>query len=167
MATRFQIDSLPLTQKQSPVPEFAWHTSERLSRLAQSKHLTFDIRSLDPDKYSYPYHYHHSSEELFVILEGAAMLRTPIGVEEVKAGDLLFFETGPSGAHQLFNHTDLPCKYLDIRTENGLDAVEYPDSGKINIMLAEQRIYDVDSEVDYFKGETEVRNKWKGLRLPD
>ncbi len=53
---------------------------------------------------------------------------------EVKEGDIVFFEIGPEGAHQLYNHTGEPCRYLDIRTEAGLDICEYPDSDKINII---------------------------------
>ncbi|CQR55260.1 cupin domain-containing protein [Paenibacillus riograndensis] len=72
--------------------------------MAGSKHLLFEIRSLDPGKYSYPYHFHRSAEEIFVILSGRAMLRTPAGFQELWEGDTVFFESGPEGAHQLFNH---------------------------------------------------------------
>ena len=161
MPARFNANSLPFHPKQSPIPEYAWHTSERLSGLVKSKHLTFDIRSLDPGFYSYPYHYHHNAEEVFVILDGSAMLRTPEGISEVQAGDVLFFEMGESGAHQLFNHTDSPCRYLDIRTEQGLDVAEYPDSGKLNVMLpGGQRVLERSAEVDYYLGEDRVKDKW-------
>lgn len=65
MAAIFNVNNISLTQKQSPVPEFAWHTSERLASVAGSRHLIFDIRSLDPGKYSYPYHFHRNAEELY------------------------------------------------------------------------------------------------------
>ncbi|MGP0583563.1 cupin domain-containing protein [Paenibacillus timonensis] len=159
MAHLYHADRVTYHLKQSPIPEFAWHTSERLAELSGSKHLTFDIRSLDPGKYSYPYHFHRNAEELFVILEGSALLRTPEGKQELQTGDVVFFEMGPSGAHQLLNHTEKPCKYLDIRTNLGLDVCEYPDSGKINI-LPYQEIYDSAGQVDYFKGEDQVADKW-------
>ncbi|MDU4695285.1 MAG: cupin domain-containing protein [Paenibacillus sp.] len=159
MAHLFHADRVKYHQKQSPVPEFAWHTSEPLAELAGSKQLVFDIRSLDPGKYSYPYHFHRNAEEIFVILEGSALLRTPEGQQELHSGDIVFFEMGPSGAHQLFNHTEQPCKYLDIRTNMGLDVAEYPDSGKINI-LPYQEIYESESQADYFKGESQVAEKW-------
>ncbi|QQZ60229.1 cupin domain-containing protein [Paenibacillus sonchi] len=145
--------------KQSPVPEFSWHTSRKLAEMAGSKHLLFEIRSLDPGKYSYPYHFHRSAEEIFVILSGRAMLRTPSGFQELREGDTVFFESGPEGAHQLFNHTEAPCRYLDLRTNLGIDIVEYPDSGKINILPYEE-VYMAD-KVDYFAGEDNVADKWK------
>jgi uncharacterized cupin superfamily protein len=162
MATIFNEHNILFKQKQSPVPEFAWHTSEKLASVVGSKHLIFDIRSLDPGKYSYPYHFHRNAEEIFVIMEGKALLRTPKGIEELGTGDVVFFETGPEGAHQLFNHTEAPCKYLDLRTNNGLDVAEYPDSGKINILPYEE-LYQADDKVDYYKGEDKTREKWEQL----
>ena len=51
-----------------------------------------------------------------MIISGCATLRTPNGLEIVKSGDLIFFEKGKTGAHQLYNHTTETCIYLDIRT---------------------------------------------------
>lgn len=126
--------NLKFELKQSRIPEFSWHTSENLAKLLGSRHMQFDIRSLDPEKYSYPYHFHRNSEELFVILSGEATLRTPEDFVQLSQGDIIFFEMGPSGAHQLYNHAEQPCVFLDIRTALDLDVCEYPDSGKINIL---------------------------------
>ncbi|WP_342565804.1 hypothetical protein NST84_12060 [Paenibacillus sp. FSL R7-0345] len=52
MAAIFNVNNTTFTQKQSPVSEFAWHTSGRLADAAGSRQLFFDIRSLDPGKYS-------------------------------------------------------------------------------------------------------------------
>lgn len=160
MAHIFRNKDITYELKDSPIPEFAWHTSPKLSELVQSKHLHFDIRRLDPGKYSYPYHFHRNSEEVFVILNGKTMLRTHNSYEELTSGDMVFFEMGPTGAHQLFNHTETTCEYIDIRTEAGIDVCEYPDSGKINI-LPYQEIYESNSKVDYFKGEDNVKDKWR------
>jgi uncharacterized cupin superfamily protein len=130
-----------------------------LAKIVQSKHLQFDLRSLDPGKYSYPYHFHRNAEEIFVILSGEATLRTPDEFIKVFAGDVIFFEMGPKGAHQLYNHAQQPCKFLDIRTVVGIDICEYPDSGKINI-LPYQEVYQNEEQVDYYKGEERVREKW-------
>ncbi len=46
---------------------------------------------------------------------------------------MVFFELGETSAHQFYNHTELPCVYLDIRTNMGFDLTEYPDSGKVNV----------------------------------
>lgn len=159
MAQIFNERNIPFELRQSPIPEFSWHTSPWLAQMVKSKHLQFDVRSLDPGKYSYPYHFHRNAEEIFVILSGKATLRTPDGFVEVSEGDIVFFEMGPTGAHQLYNHTQEPCRFLDIRTVMGLDVCEYPDSGKINI-LPYQEVYQSEDKVDYYKGEDRVREKW-------
>ena len=138
--------------------EFVWHTSP-LSKQVKSKHLRFDMRSLDPGKFSYPYHFHRSAEELFVVLSGKATLRSPKGFRTVSAGDVIFFETEATGAHQLFNHGKSPCIYLDLRSTIGIDVCEYPDSGKINI-VPYQEVYESHAAVDYFQGETDVVRHW-------
>lgn len=160
MARIFNEKKLSFELRQSPVPEFSWHTSPKLAEIVKSKHLQFDVRSLDPGKYSYPYHFHRNAEEIFVILSGEATLRTPDGFVELAEGDIIFFETGPQGAHQLYNHTQQPCRFLDICTDLGIDVCEYPDSGKINI-LPYREIYQIDDQVDYYHGEGRVEEKWR------
>jgi uncharacterized cupin superfamily protein len=149
---RFEFD-------EAPIPEFSWHSSPRLSEIVKSKHLVFDITSLDPDSFSCPFHYHHNAEEMFIILSGSATLRTHNEFKTVKEGDIIFFEMGPTGAHQLYNHTNKPCRYLDCRTSVGIDICEYPDSKKINIIPL-QKIYETETEVEYYKNEEKVREKW-------
>jgi uncharacterized cupin superfamily protein len=155
----FNENTIEFITKQSPIPEFSWHTSERIAEIIKSKHLYFNIRSLDPDKFSYPYHFHREAEEIFVILSGEVTLRTPNGFQILRTGDIVFFETGPNGVHQLYNHSDASCRYLDIRTKTGIDVCEYPDSGKINI-IPYQEIYESERKVDYYKGENTIREKW-------
>ena len=87
------------------------------------------------------------------------MLRSPAGFAEVNKNDVIFYEKGPKGAHQLFNHSDSSCIYLDLRTTFGVDVCEYPDSKKINI-LPYQEIYESSAKVDYYKDEENVKAKW-------
>lgn len=160
MAYIFNEKNITYDHFQSAISEFSWNTSRRLFDTLKSKHLQFDVKILDPDKYSYPYHFHRNAEEIFVILSGKVMLRTPSKFIELNEGDTVFFEMGPEGAHQLHNHTQEPCRYLDIRTDLGLDVCEYPDSGKINI-LPYREIYQSSDKVDYFNGEENVKDKWQ------
>ena len=127
------------------------------------KNLNFDLRQLNPDQYSTLYHFHRYAEELFMIISGSATLRTPTGLEVVESGDLIFFEMGETGAHQLYNHTSEACVYLDIRTFIGYDVAEYPDSNKILLAPTMER-YSKDSKVSYFDGEENFLEKWEELR---
>jgi len=126
------------------------------------ENLNFDLRQLNPNQYSAPYHFHRYAEELFMIISGSATLRTPNGLEIVNKGDLLFFEKGKTGAHQLFNHTSEICIYLDVRTYLGYDIAEYPDSNKIFIAPTRE-IFDLESQVNYFEGEENIKDRWKEI----
>jgi uncharacterized cupin superfamily protein len=114
--------------------------------------LNFDIRQLPPGEFSSLYHFHRHAEELFMITEGTATLRTPDGLHVLKAGDIAFFGTGAEGAHQLYNHSGEPCVYLDIRTFPGADIAEYPDSGRLLVVPTMER-FDKAAGTGYFEGE--------------
>lgn len=126
------------------------------------QNLNFDLRQLNPGQFLAPYHFHRYAEELFLIISGEMTLRTPEGLEQVSAGDLIFFEMGESGAHQFYNHTDQPCTYLDVRTFIGYDVCEYPDSGKI-LLAPSFEIFKSDAQSGYFDGEADIQEKWKSL----
>ena len=134
----------------------------RLENGVNPQYLNFDLKQLNPEQYSAPYHFHRYAEELFMIVSGSATLRTTKGLDIVKSGDLLFFEIGETGAHQLFNHTTEPCVYLDIRTFIGYDLCEYPDSNKI-FLAPSNDVFNKDTKVDYFEGEENIREKWKQI----
>ena len=134
----------------------------RLSKTVDSKHLVFDLRKLESGKYSFPYHFHHNSEELIMIVSGSMTIRTPKGLEIANKGQLVFFEIGESGTHQFYNHDTIPCVYLDIKTAIGIDVCEYPDSGKINISPFNET-FEKESQVDYNKGEENVQLIWNKL----
>ena len=159
MAKIYNAENTSFKEMKSRIPEFLWHTSPRLAELSNAKNLQFDIRSLDSGKFSFPYHFHRAAEELFVILSGDATLRSPEGFQRVSQGDIVFFEQGAGGAHQLYNHGDVPCVYLDVYAAVGIDVCEYPDSGKINILPA-MDIFETSSSVNYYKGEENVVKKW-------
>jgi len=136
--------------------------ASRAKKGINPENLIFDLRQLNPEQYSAPYHFHRFAEELFMVISGSATLRTPRGLEIVSAGDLIFFEKGESGAHQLYNHTDEVCIYLDIRTFTGYDIAGYPDSDKI-LIAPTMEIFKTGSQVNYFEGEMNIKEKWKEL----
>jgi len=134
----------------------------RVKKGINPQNLNFDLRQLNPGQYCSAYHFHRHAEELFMILSGSATLRTPEGLEVVEAGDLIFLEKGETGAHQLYNHTDESCTYLDIRTFIGYDICEYPDSNKIFIVPTYE-IFSKDSQLKYYDGEENINEVWKHI----
>lgn len=134
----------------------------RLSKISGSKQLIFDIRKLNPGTYSFPYHFHHNSEELMYIISGELTVRTPEGLKVIVPGEMVFFELGETSAHQFYNHLDTPCVYLDIRTNMGMDLTEYPDSEKVNVFPF-GLTFEKEKKVVYFKGEENVEQIWAKL----
>ncbi|MHB9055857.1 MAG: cupin domain-containing protein [Paludibacteraceae bacterium] len=161
MATIFKSDQREFQENPGKIDNFRIFTDmSRIKKGVIPQNLNFDLRLLNPGQYSAPYHFHRYAEELFMIISGAATLRTPNGLETVNCGDLIFFEMGETGAHQLYNHTTENCKFLDIRTYFGFDVCEYPDSNKL-LIAPTYEIFDKGSQISYFQGEENIIDKWK------
>ena len=164
MATIIKPAELEYGNNPSAPTQFDLQTVQpRLAKMTDAKQLTFDIRRLNPGKYSFPYHFHRNSEELMYVISGEMTVRTPEKLEVIHVGEMVFFELGETSAHQFYNHSDLPCVYLDIRTNMGFDLTEYPDSEKVNVFPF-GLTFEKSALVDYFKGEEDVEKIWKKLK---
>ena len=97
-----------------------------------------------------------------MIISGSLTMRSKDGLKIINKGELVFFEIGETSVHQLYNHGSIPCVYFDIRTTIGIDVVEYPDSGNINISPYKE-IFKKDSQVDYNNGEDNIRKIWSNF----
>lgn len=163
MAVVLKVNEREFKEEPNKIDNFRILTDlSRSKKGINPQNLNFDLRQLNPGQYCAAYHFHRYAEELFMILSGSATLRTPDGLEIVNNGDLIFFEKGKTGAHQLYNHTEEPCVYLDIRTFIGHDICEYPDSNKL-LIAPTFEIFDKDAQVNYFDGEEDIKDKWKQL----
>ncbi len=69
-----KLSEIELKKNQSSINDFSWKASLPLGKISKSKYLHYDIKSLLPGKFSYPYHFHRNAEELFVILKGEGTL---------------------------------------------------------------------------------------------
>jgi uncharacterized cupin superfamily protein len=161
MATILKLDQREFQENPNKIDNFRIFTDiSRVKKGINPQNLNFDLRQLNPGQYSAPYHFHRYAEELFMIISGSAKLRTSTGLEIVNSGDLIYFEKGETGAHQLYNHTTDICIFLDIRTYIGFDVCEYPDSNKL-LIAPTSEIFNKDSQVSYFQGEENIKEKWK------
>ena len=156
-------DPPPMLPNGFPLAAYAWETTDDLGKAIQFEDLSCSIRSLQQGAFSFPYHFHHHAEELFIVISGAGELRTPDGIQVVGAGDIALFEKGETGAHQLYNPHPAPLVYLDIRSLHRLDVCEYPDTGKVNI-LPQRDIFTRGEPMGYFDGEDAIHHIWEQLR---
>jgi uncharacterized cupin superfamily protein len=131
-----------------------WRANMR--RLAPGSTLGMTVIELPPGQTQCPYHFHHGNEEVLLVLRGSPTLRTPEGERQLEAGDFVHFPNGPDGAHQVFNRTDEPARYVLADAKVSPEIVQYPDSGKIASMSRETQLWSInrlDAAVDYFDGE--------------
>lgn len=143
-------------------PKFNYEIDPRaLAKNMGAKKLGWNISRIPPGEFSCPYHFHYSEEELFLVISGKAMLRQAGQFREVVKGDLIFFTTGPEGAHQFHNHGDDWFSYLALSNLDPFDVCVYPDSDKINVRHgAVRKLFELSSAVDYFKGEEDLSKAW-------
>ncbi len=108
------------------------------------------LHVVEPGKKAFPFHAHHMTQELFVILEGEGTYRFGSESYPIKAGDVCAAPTGSAEvAHQIINTGSKTLKYLGISANPGRlgDVVEYPDSGK----------FAVSSRYDWQTGKSGLR----------
>jgi uncharacterized cupin superfamily protein len=96
--------------------------------------LVSAVWELDPGAASPHYHLHHATEELLVMLDGEATLRTPEGERAVAGGDVVHFPVGAGGAHQVINRSGAVIRYLMVAAHGAIDAVEYVDEGRVVVV---------------------------------
>lgn len=87
---------------------------------------------VEPGNFAYGYHYHETDEEVFYIISGTAVVRTPKGDMTLQAGDAITFPAGPEGAHVIRNGSRTEkLVYLDFDTNHVPEIVHFPDTNQV------------------------------------
>jgi uncharacterized cupin superfamily protein len=118
------------------VPDWGGVGARRLDRPEQAR-LGASVWELQPDGENW-YHLHHGSEEMIVVLRGTPTLRTPDGERSLAEGDVVVFPRGPRGAKGIRNESDSPARLLIVSTNADPDVTEYPDTGKVGLVVADE-----------------------------
>ena len=114
------------------------------------------LYELPPGEAVCPYHYEYGEEEWVLVIEGIPSVRTPDGTEQLEPFDLVFFPTGPEGAHQVRNDSEATARILMWSNVVVPTASVYPDSDKIGVWTgnkADDVMVRRESAVEYFDGE--------------
>jgi uncharacterized cupin superfamily protein len=109
---------------------------DRLGPKVGAERMGASIYELPPGQSICPYHYEYGEEEWLLVLTGTPTVRTPEGLSELRAGDLVCFGEGPSSAHKITNATGETLRVMMVSTVNWPGASVYPDSDKIAIWPA-------------------------------
>lgn len=120
-----------------------------------SQHFNVTVYEVPPGKSAVPYHYHMRNEEVFYILSGKGLLKSPEGEREVTTGDFIYFPNNENGAHKLTNISQSELLvYADFDIMHDPEIAFYPDSDKVGLFGSGKRmIFPISKQVGYFDGE--------------
>ena len=121
-----------------------------------AKQMGTSVYEIPPGQALCPYHYEYAEEEWLLVLIGHPTVRDPDGETELEPWDVVMFETGPKGAHGIYNRTDEPVRVMMYSTVLHPAATVYPDSDKIAVWPGntdDNLIVHRASGVDYWSGE--------------
>ena len=121
-----------------------------------AKNTGSTVYELPPGQALCPYHYEYAEEEWVLVLEGKPTLKDPEGEHELGQWDLVFFTTGPDGAHKLTNETEDPVRLLMYSDLKYPAATVYPDSDKVAVWTGnkdDDGVFRRETKVEYFDRE--------------
>lgn len=96
---------------------------------ADASRCAANFVEVEPGQFAYGYHYHEVNEEVFYIIRGHAIVRTPSGEKKLKEGDAIAFPANPDGAHVIRNGSATEkLVYLDVGSRLMPDVVHFPDT---------------------------------------
>ena len=124
------------------------HRATRVGDRLGARALGAGLYELPPGEKTWPYHYTYGMEEWLLVVAGAPTLRGPDGERVLRRGDVVCFPPAPEGAHQLRG----PGTVLLLSASRPLEAIEYPDSGKLGVRPP-GRIFRHADAAEYWEGE--------------
>lgn len=134
----------------------------RVGEDAGAEHLGASVYELRPGE-EMVFHYHVQREELLIVLGGPLSLRTAVGWEELREGEVVAFPRGERGAHGYRNDGDEPVRVLMISEMHGPNISVYPDTNQIGVFDAGRRserrfgaLFNVDDAVADYGGSAQI-----------
>ena len=108
-------------------------TAARVTSKLGASRLGMSVYDLPPGEAIGPYHFEWTDEEWLIVLAGKVAVRSPAGEQALAPGDVVCFPTGPDGAHQVRNASDVDARVAIVSTQNEFGIVEYPEDNKVGI----------------------------------
>ncbi len=146
-------------------PEFSYDSDDpegfrsgmlRLGKTLGAQRTGTSIYEIPPRQSICPYHYENPEEEWLLVLSGQPTLRHPEGSDRLEPWDVVFFPSGPAGAHRVQNDTEETARVLMFSNVNYPAVTVYPDSDKVGVWVGrpdDDLLLPRSSAVGYWEGE--------------
>lgn len=133
----------------------------RIGGMLGAKKLGYSLIELDPGKRAFPFHHHRVNEEMFFVVEGEGEVRIGGETHAIRAGDVIACPPGDDAtAHQIVNSGKRALRYLAISTMLSPEVVEYPDTGRQAVLVADEpgvkgmrAVFRAGDSLGYWDGE--------------
>jgi uncharacterized cupin superfamily protein len=119
------------------LPEGFRRNSTRVGTLLGAARTGLSVYELPPGQAVSPYHYEDPEEEWLLVVSGTPTLRHPGGEDRLEPWDLVFFPSGPAGAHLVRNNSESTARVAMFSSITPVGAVVYPDSDMISIVTTD------------------------------
>ena len=119
------------------LPDGFRRNSARVGALLGAARTGLSVYELPPGQAVGPYHYEDPQEEWLLVVSGTPTLRHPGGEDQLEPWDLVFFPSGPAGAHQVRNNGDSTARVAMFSSNAAVDVVVYPDSDMVQLFTSD------------------------------
>ena len=120
------------------LPDGFRRNSTRVGATLGAARTGLSVYELPPGQAVGPYHYEDPEEEWLLVVSGTPTLRHPGGEDQLEPLDLVFFPSGPAGAHLVRNNSESTARVAMFSSITaGVGAVVYPDSDMIQLFTTD------------------------------
>ncbi len=136
------LEPQPFAEAVAPSGEAAQRYAPRIAQIGPivgARKLDYSLIVLEPGKRAFPFHHHRVNEEMFFVVEGEGEVRIGHESHAIRAGDVIACPPGDvDTAHQIVNTSAGVLRYLAISMQQSPDIVEYPDTGRYGVFVADE-----------------------------
>ena len=110
------------------LPDGFRRNSTRVGAAFGAARTGLSVYELPPGQAIGPYHYENPDEEWLLVVSGTPTLRHPGGEDQLEPWDIVFFPSGPAGAHLVRNTSGSTARVAMFSSNAAtVGAVVYPD----------------------------------------
>jgi len=114
------------------LPDGFRRNSVRVGGMLGAERTGLSVYELPAGQAVSPYHYENPDEEWLLVVSGTPTLRHPGGEQQLEPWDVVFFPSGPDGAHLVRNDSESTARVAMFSSSSALvGAVVCPDSDMV------------------------------------